>query len=61
MGNTDTIFIVMKKENHSSNMFNIVNSIYNLFIVRYCVSTNKKRISLILYYRTIIISQRYQI
>ena len=43
----DTIFIVMKKENHSSNMFNIVNSIYNLFIVRYCVSTNKKRISLI--------------
>jgi hypothetical protein len=43
----DSLFAVMKKERCSQNLKNIVESIYSLFTVRYCVSTNKKRISLI--------------
>tara|TARA_B100000497_G_C7413928_1_gene260613 strand:- start:99 stop:596 length:498 start_codon:yes stop_codon:yes gene_type:complete len=43
----DSLFAVMKKERCSQNLKNIVESIYSLFAVRYCVSTNKKRISLI--------------
>ena len=43
----DSLFAVMNKERCSQNLKNIVESIYSLFTVRYCVSTNKKRISLI--------------
>jgi len=43
----DTIFTIIKQQNYSSNIISIVNSIYNLFIVRYSVSANKKRTSLI--------------
>ena len=43
----DTLFAIIQKDKYSQNMINIVNSIYNLFTVRYCVSVNKKRISLI--------------
>lgn len=43
----DTLFTVINKGKYSQNMINIVNSVYNLFTVRYCVSMNKKRISLI--------------
>jgi hypothetical protein len=43
----DSLFAVMNNDNCSQNLKNIVESIYNLFTVRYCVSTNKKRISLI--------------
>tara|TARA_A100001011_G_scaffold45953_1_gene43213 strand:+ start:7345 stop:8376 length:1032 start_codon:yes stop_codon:yes gene_type:complete len=43
----DAIFIVMKNDSISHNVANIVNSIYNLFIIRYCASINKRRISMI--------------
>lgn len=44
----DTLFIIINdKGKYSQNIIKIVNSIYNLFTVRYCVSVNKKRISLI--------------
>uniref|UniRef100_A0A6C0L0T8 Uncharacterized protein n=1 Tax=viral metagenome TaxID=1070528 RepID=A0A6C0L0T8_9ZZZZ len=43
----DAIFIVMKDGKISHNVVNIVNSIYNLFMIRYCVSINKKRMCLI--------------
>jgi len=43
----DTLFAIIHKDKYSQNIINIVNSIYNLFTVRYCVSVNKKRISLI--------------
>ena len=43
----DSLFTVMNNGNYSQNVKKIVESIYNLFAVRYCVSTNKKRISLI--------------
>jgi hypothetical protein len=43
----DSLFTVMYKGEYSQNLISIVKSIYNMFTVRYCVSTNKKRISLI--------------
>ena len=43
----DTIFVVINREKISQNIDSIVKSIFNLFVVRYSVSTNKKRISLI--------------
>lgn len=43
----DTIFVILNKNNYYQNVINVINSIYNLFTVRYCVSINKKRISLI--------------
>jgi len=43
----DSLFAVINNGDYSQNIKNIVESIYNLFAVRYCVSTNKKRISLI--------------
>ena len=43
----DTIFVVINREKISQNIDSIVKSIFNLFIVRYNVSANKKRISLI--------------
>jgi len=43
----DTIFVIINREKISLNIDSIVKSIFNLFIVRYSVSANKKRISLI--------------
>ena len=43
----DCLFSLLDKKEYSQNLKNIVKSIYDLFTVRYCVSTNKKRICLI--------------
>ena len=43
----DSLFVIINKGKYSQGMINIVNSIFNLFTVRYCVSVNKKRVSLI--------------
>ena len=43
----DTIFSVLNKNKFSQNVVNIIHSIYSLFTIRYCVSINKKRVSLI--------------
>lgn len=43
----DAIFVASNKCKCSQNVTKIIDSIYNLFTIRYCVSVNKKRISLI--------------
>lgn len=43
----EIIFCVLEKQHFSKNTKNIINSLFNLFAVRYCVSVNKKRIYLI--------------